>query len=675
MRSKYPSLIIGCIAATVSASVARASVIDISGTVAAGDFNNDGNLELVVSSPEANCGKGSVYIITTSGSLSTWSRDTAGILGTAVCGDLFGASLAVGDFDADGYDDLSIAAPGADDTSNTASGSVHVIYGSASGLTDIGDQLWTLDTPGVDGTADANDYWGDALTGGDFNCDGYADIVIGAPRKQGILSLVSILYGTSGGVTSVGDTLLSREGGFGATLAAGNFNGEQDNGFDCDDLIVAAPFQSVSFDNAGTIHRFAGSDSGIDTQPTQSLDQEVASVLDSAEEDDFFGWRLRVVSADDDIYHDLHVTVPGDACSTDVGVGRHLFYGSSSGITVSENAIDCDFFGCSVVSESLQCHAGSGPVFGSVTDDTISAGLGNGTVWGLSGEDILYGDRGDDVLFGGAGDDTIIGGPGRDVIIAGGGDDTIVVEHDCMVKSGEVIDGGPGTDTVRSPLSEAALQALGVTVVSIETFVTTDEDSRAEYLCESRSNDDGPYRRPPVSASWASLAAPNAELTTTTGVITLTLKNTSSGDVDADVEFTLSVRGEKVLIEVDTESISAASSEAVLLDLNDFIPAGVDPQSIASSLLTLPVSASITTRIQLSDSSGELGYSFAPTIFGHIEIGQNTTTAVLYREGALHETYYHGDLARWRASAPPYSGTPKLMQRMEAHGSYGIPGY
>lgn len=122
-------------------SEAAGSIIDISGTVRAGDFDGDDVLETVVSSPETDCGKGAVYVVTAEGTLTTWGRDTSGILGTAACGDLFGASLAVGDFDGDGYDDLAIAAPGANDTGYSASGSVHVLYGSATGLTDVGDQL------------------------------------------------------------------------------------------------------------------------------------------------------------------------------------------------------------------------------------------------------------------------------------------------------------------------------------------------------------------------------------------------------------------------------------------------------------------------------------------------------------------------------------------------------
>lgn len=386
-------------------SEAAGSIIDVSGVVRTGDFDDDGIFETVVSSPETNCGKGAVYVVTAEGDLTTWTRDTTGVLGTATCDDLFGASLAVGDFDGDGYDDLAIAAPGANDTGNAASGSVHILHGSVTGLTESGDQLWTLDTTGVDGVAVANDHWSDALAAGDFNCDSYDDLVIGAPRKSSA-SLVSILYGTSGGITSVGDQLLSREGGFGAALAAGNFDGDQDNDIDCDDLIVAAPFaQASTASDEGVVHRFAGAVSGIDTQPTQTIHQDVTGVVDTPEAGDFFGWRLAVVNADNNVYDDLFVTVPGDACSGSAGSGRHSFFGSSSGLTMSGNVIHCDTYACSLYDNgTLGCHSGGPPVYGRITNDVISTGASTGIVWGGDGDDAIYGGAGGDLLFAG-GDD------------------------------------------------------------------------------------------------------------------------------------------------------------------------------------------------------------------------------------------------------------------------------
>jgi len=57
-------------------------------------------------------------------------------------GDLFGAALASGDFNGNGYDDLAIGVPYEDVDSATDAGTVTVLYGSSSGLRAGGSQEW-----------------------------------------------------------------------------------------------------------------------------------------------------------------------------------------------------------------------------------------------------------------------------------------------------------------------------------------------------------------------------------------------------------------------------------------------------------------------------------------------------------------------------------------------------
>ena len=320
---KLSSLAAGSLAMFASISDAAGSV-DISGGARAGDFDGDDIVEIVISSPKTNCGKGAVYVVTAAGALTTWSRDTSGVLGATACDYLFGTSLAVGDFDGDGYDDLAISAPGADDARPTASGSVNVLYGSTTGLTATGDQLWSLNTSGVDGKSSDGDHFGDTMSTGDFNCDGYADLVIGSPQKidDTVLGTVNVLYGSSGGLTSTNNLVLTGNGQYGTALAVGNFNGDQASSLDCDDLVIAAPYIVVGTPtNAGNIERFDGGTSGLPSTATQTIDQDLTGVLGTAEINDYFGLRLAAVKADDDAYDDLSVTVPGDECTGSVGMG------------------------------------------------------------------------------------------------------------------------------------------------------------------------------------------------------------------------------------------------------------------------------------------------------------------------------------------------------------------
>ena len=57
--------------------------------------------------------------------------------------------LAVGDFDADGFDDLAVGIPGARVAGVTEAGQVLVLRGSATGLTATGARIWDQTSPGV----------------------------------------------------------------------------------------------------------------------------------------------------------------------------------------------------------------------------------------------------------------------------------------------------------------------------------------------------------------------------------------------------------------------------------------------------------------------------------------------------------------------------------------------
>src|SRR5687767_9170258 len=54
--------------------------------------------------------------------------------GLVEAGDAFGGSLAAGDFDGDGYDDLAIGVPTEDVGSAVDAGAMVVVYGTAAGL-------------------------------------------------------------------------------------------------------------------------------------------------------------------------------------------------------------------------------------------------------------------------------------------------------------------------------------------------------------------------------------------------------------------------------------------------------------------------------------------------------------------------------------------------------------
>ena len=81
------------------------------------------------------------------------------------------------------------------------------------------------------GATEANDAFGGALAAGDFDQDGFADLAAGASGEDLGAGVVSVLFGSSGGLTRAGGQLFTQVGGaveaidrFGASLAAADYD-------------------------------------------------------------------------------------------------------------------------------------------------------------------------------------------------------------------------------------------------------------------------------------------------------------------------------------------------------------------------------------------------------------------------------------------------------------------
>lgn len=105
--------------------------------------------------------------------------------------DLFGWSLAVGDFDGFnngfGTDDLEIGHPSVSiGTSGAiAAGAVNVIYGlEGFGLTGLNNVKWHQGASGIVDNIEPQDFFSNSLAAGDFNKDGTDDLVIGVPQED-----------------------------------------------------------------------------------------------------------------------------------------------------------------------------------------------------------------------------------------------------------------------------------------------------------------------------------------------------------------------------------------------------------------------------------------------------------------------------------------------------------
>jgi hypothetical protein len=162
-------------------------------SVAAADFDGDGFDDLAVGVPGEE-GSGALQVVMGSAGALNYAENAIWLQGdlpggsASEAGDRFGHSLAAGDFDGDGYQDLAVGAPFEDlGASGTDAGEISVLYGGPTGdiFTLARTEHFRQSTIFGSGTYDtAGDKFGYALAAGDFERDGYEDLAIGQPGEE-----------------------------------------------------------------------------------------------------------------------------------------------------------------------------------------------------------------------------------------------------------------------------------------------------------------------------------------------------------------------------------------------------------------------------------------------------------------------------------------------------------
>jgi hypothetical protein len=389
-----------------------------------GDFDGDGFADLAIGAPSDSVagrpGAGAVNVIYGSGRGLRAAHDqelTAadpGLPDDAQPFGAFGAALATGDVDGDGYADLAVGAPGTNlgTPARPVAGAISVFYGSPSGLgaRSVGTRF-SQDTAGVAGRAEAGDAFGGALAVGDFDGDGHADVAAGARGDsvsgQQDAGAVNVLYGTPGGLRVARNQLWTQDTAgikglagqghqFGFVLAAGDLsrNGR-------DELAIGIPGGVISgHPGAGAISVLHGRRGGL-SSVDQLWSQDARGILGHAETNDRFGQALAIGDFDGDGDGDLAVGAPSDSVNGARGAGAvTVLRGSDRGLTRDGNQL------WTQDSPSIRGVAAAGALFGSaLVAGDLSRNGADELIVGVPGEvvggrldagavAVLYGSRG-----------------------------------------------------------------------------------------------------------------------------------------------------------------------------------------------------------------------------------------------------------------------------------------
>ncbi len=232
----------------------------------AGDVNGDGYADIIVGSTGSGfepTHEGAAFIFL--GGEQGLNTTAAWQVGSGQTNSQFGFSVkGLGDVNGDGFADVAVGSFYFDNT-EVDDGAVYIYAGNANGASTVA--LATLKGN------KASSEFGRSVSGGDFNGDGYADLVVGNPAdNQNFIQegSVQIYGGGPNGLNTEQASIFDAnqvDAALGSSIAnAGDINGD---GFN--DIILGSPGFDTGFGNSGAAFIYLGSDTGLATNAITQL--------------------------------------------------------------------------------------------------------------------------------------------------------------------------------------------------------------------------------------------------------------------------------------------------------------------------------------------------------------------------------------------------------------------
>ncbi|XP_064605767.1 phosphatidylinositol-glycan-specific phospholipase D-like [Liolophura sinensis] len=261
-----------------------------------------------------------------------------------------GWSMASGDVNKDGYDDVILGSPGWATTGSIQQGRVYILYGSTDGLPTNMTEKMTV----IDGPYKGRSKFGSSVAVVDINRDGVADVAVGAPSLSqdgsylDYRGMVYVYFGNAAGRMAQPNMTISCQAQFcnwGLTMTTGDLNNDGHP-----DLLIGSPYALGGGEQRGVVGGLFSSQTYTVPDMVRLTTEQLDWVMAGDQDYGWFGSSLVVKNSWIVIGQSVFRICAESNCSYSQkdkqSVGRiHILKASSKGPVLKQTLIGRDEFG------------------------------------------------------------------------------------------------------------------------------------------------------------------------------------------------------------------------------------------------------------------------------------------------------------------------------------------